>query len=79
MIDPFAPLTEIHDRVDRVLRGEDLDTAPVVAGEVPAYYGCSTASEVCTKWLSMWERMREARPTDEAWHQANAIGWASRP
>lgn len=72
-------LAEIHERIERIMRGEQLEreetTAPAEAGQVPAWYGGRTAMEVSALWTG-W--MATAPPIDLPFYQAGAIGWASR-
>lgn len=72
-----------RDRIERILRGEEI--ARLVAsdaGTIPRYYGArAMASDVCVTWLLIWRNSvldGKMRPGDEAFYQSNAIGWASR-
>ena len=79
ILDPFASLDEIKARIERLVRGEDITTEPVAAveaGSIPYYYGAATSAEMCDRWLHM---VASAKPDDQAFYIAGAIGWASRP
>jgi hypothetical protein len=70
-----------RERIERVLRGEDVATPVFIAGSIPAYYGVATAAEVCDFWLRMWRLPALRDPVTAsraAFYQAGAIGWASR-
>jgi hypothetical protein len=70
-----------RERIERVLRGEDVATPVFIAGTIPAYYRVATAAEVCELWLRMWRLLPLHDPVTAyhgAFYQAGGIGWASR-
>lgn len=69
-------LPEIHDRIERIMRGEQLEREETAAaGLVPSWYGERSSAEVSALWTG-W--MATAPPIDLPFYQAGAIGWASR-
>lgn len=69
---------EMRDRIDRLLRGENIAAAAIEAGTIPAYYGHEHPFDA---WRRMWATLSAARtlqPYEVAFCQAGTIGWASR-
>jgi len=71
----LAP-AEILERIDRILRGEEIEREVATdAGRVPMWYGSRTTQEIATLWLGWAETCADI---DRSFYLAGAIGWASR-